>query len=144
MILYLDTSAVVKLFIHEAGTDYVQGLFAPVGIFGTSRICQPEFSAALSKSVRMGFCTNETAEGALKEFTRVWGSVIKVDADAGVLGSAADLAWENGLRGYDAVHLASAMRLESLARSHVTMVTYDKQLWDVSRKVGMVTLPERL
>jgi hypothetical protein len=36
------------------------------------------------------------------------------------------------------------MRLESQARFHVTMMTYDKQLWDVSRKVGMVTLPERL
>jgi predicted nucleic acid-binding protein len=144
MILYLDTSAVVKLFIREAGTDYLQGLYAPAGVFGTSRICEPEFSAALAKSVRMGICSIEMAEGALKEFKRIWGSVIKVDADAGVLGSAADLAWEHGLRGYDAVHLASAMRLESLARSHVTMVTYDMQLWDVSRKVGLVTLPERL
>lgn len=144
MILYLDTSAVVKLFIRETGTDYLQGLFAPAGVFGTSRICQPEFSAALSKSVRMGICPTGTSEGALKEFTRIWSSVIKVDADAGVLGSAADLAWEHGLRGYDAVHLASAMHLENLVHSHVTMVTYDKQLWDVSRKVGLVTLPERL
>jgi uncharacterized protein len=144
MIHYLDTSAVVKLFIRENGSDYVSGLIQETGLFATSKICQPEFSAALSKSVRMGICTMDVAEAVRSQFSRIWLSVIKIEVDSSTLEAAADLAWTHGLRGYDAVHLASAVQLSRLMHSPITMLTYDKQLWDISRKINLVTLPEVL
>lgn len=144
MILYLDTSAVVKLFIRETNTDYVLGLVSQTSQFATSKICQVEFSAALAKSVRMGWCGQELMDDALRQFNRTWVLVIKIEVDTGIIESAAELAWKHGLRGYDAVHLSSAMFLGRLLHSPVSMLTYDRQLWEVSRKVGIVTLPESL
>jgi uncharacterized protein len=144
MIHYLDTSAVVKLFIHETGTEYVSAFVRGAGRFATSKICQPEFSAAMAKSVRMGICPLAVAEAARSQFSEVWLSVIKIEPDSSVLESASDLAWTHGLRGYDAVHLASAIHIGRLLHSPITILTYDKQLWDISRKIGLLTLPENL
>ncbi len=52
------------------------------------------------------------------------------------------VAWFHGLRGYDATHLAAALFWQEMLGEPVTMATYDRQLWDAARSVGMYAFAE--
>jgi len=54
------------------------------------------------------------------------------------------LAWEYGLRGYDAVHLASALLWQEALGEPVTLATFDKPLWEAAQQAGMGVWPEDL
>ena len=57
---------------------------------------------------------------------------------------ASHLAWENGLRGYDATHFAAALIWQEMLETLVTLATYDRELWLTAQKAGMTTWPEGL
>ena len=57
---------------------------------------------------------------------------------------AATLAWEHGLRGYDAVHLAAALFWQDVLGDPVTLASYDRQLWDAAKVTDLVAWPEAL
>ena len=52
MILYLDTSALVKLYVEEAHTDDVRGWVDAAEIVATCRVAYPEAVSALNRRMR--------------------------------------------------------------------------------------------
>jgi hypothetical protein len=54
---------------------------------------------------------------------------------------AAALAWEHGLRGYDAVHLAAALVWRETLGEPVTVATYDRELWRGAQASGLQPWP---
>ena len=54
------------------------------------------------------------------------------------------LAWEHDLRGYDAVHLASALFWQESLGEPVTIATFDAQLWQAGQPIGLSVWPEDL
>ena len=54
MILYLDTSALVKLYVEEAHTDDVRGWVDEAEIVATCRVAYPEAVSALNRRMRAG------------------------------------------------------------------------------------------
>lgn len=60
-----------------------------------------------------------------------------------LVGRAAALAWDHGLRGYDAAHLAAALFWQNMVGEAVTLASYDRQLWDAARTTGLTAWPER-
>lgn len=144
MILYLDASALVKRYVAEPGSDEVARLIAGADGVGTSLITRAETSAALAKAARVGVLTREAAAAALQVFRSEWTLVIRVQATELVLTRADTLAWELGLRGYDAVHLASALIWQEGMGEAVTLATFDRQLWDAARAQGLIVSPENL
>ncbi len=109
MILYLDASALVKRYVAEPGTIAVAEIIAQADVVGTSLISRAETSAALAKSVRVGVLSHAAAASALQVFRAEWPTLVRVQATELLLARADMLAWELNLRGYDAVHLASAL-----------------------------------
>ena len=144
MILYLDASALVKRYIAEPGSDEVAQRIAAAAGVGTSLISRAETSAALAKAARMGALTREAAAAALQVFRSEWPLLIRVQATELVLTRADALAWELGLRGYDAVHLASALIWQEGLGEAVTLATFDRQLWDAAHAQGLAVFPENL
>jgi predicted nucleic acid-binding protein len=51
---------------------------------------------------------------------------------------AGEAAWRHSLRGYDAVHLVSAMAFDD---AQLVMVTWDAELSRAAQEVGLVTVP---
>lgn len=51
------------------------------------------------------------------------------------------LAWEHGLRGYDAVHLATALVWRETLGEMVTVATYDRELWRGAKASGLAPWP---
>ena len=141
MIVYLDASALVKRYLVELGTDDVARLIAAAEVVGTSLISRAETSAALAKAVRLGALTREGGTAAIQVFRREWPLFIRVQATEPIMARADILAWEQNLRGYDAVHLASALLWQEGLGESITLATFDRQLWDAARAQGLAAFP---
>ena len=144
MILYLDASALVKRYIAEPGTSEVAEAIAAAEVVGTSLISRAETSAALAKAVRVGTLTREEAASALQVFRSEWPNLVRVQATEVLVARADELAWELGLRGYDAVHLASALLWREGMGERMTVATFDRQLWEAAERRGLIPFPDDL
>ena len=144
MILYLDASALVKRYIAEAGSVETGQLIAQAEGIGTSVISRAEVAAALAKSVRIGFLSREEASAALQVFRAQWVDLVRLQLTEVVIARADSLAWEHGLRGYDAVHLAAALFWQETMSEPVTLATFDHHLWQAGTTAGVAAWPANL
>jgi predicted nucleic acid-binding protein len=141
MILYMDASALVKRYIEEAGSDQVSDWINNADMIATSIISRTEVVAALSRAFRMKIITEEGAQKAISLFHSEWESIPRLPVTEMTVARGDNLAWQLGLRGYDAIHLASAIILQEEINSPITMFTFDRQLWEAAKTVGLGTLP---
>lgn len=144
MILYLDASALVKRYLAEVGTQEVAQSIAEAEVVGTSLISRAETAAALAKAVRMGALTRQAAASVLQVFRSEWPDLVRVQATEMLIARADVLAWELDLRGYDAVHLASALLWQDSLGREVTLATFDRRLWQSAEQRGLSVFPEDL
>ncbi|PZA06030.1 MULTISPECIES: type II toxin-antitoxin system VapC family toxin [unclassified Meiothermus] len=142
--VYLDTSALVKRYVEEAGTPGVQALIGGADVLGTSVLTRVEMAAALSKAARMGFLTREEAEAALEAFLADWPRLYRLKATDLLLEWASNLAWEEGLRGCDATHLAAALLWQGMLEVPVITATFDRDLWMAAKRRGLEVWPDIL
>jgi predicted nucleic acid-binding protein len=144
MILYLDASALIKRYIAERGTELVGNAIAAAAATGTSVICRAEIAAALAKAVRMNVVAAEDASAALQVFRGEWPRLVRVQVTEALIDQADLLAWELGLRGYDAVHLASALLWRDAMGEDVTFAAFDRRLWVAAGQRGLLHYPADL
>ncbi len=142
MILYLDTSALVKRYIIETETPAVTMLVAQAERIGTSLITRAEVAAALAKAVRTGILHSGDASQALTAFRGQWRDYERLQVTETLIARADALAWEHGLRGYDAVHLAAVLRWQEALGEPITLATFDRQLWQAGEVAGLVVWPK--
>jgi predicted nucleic acid-binding protein len=141
VIVYVDTSALVKCYVVEASSGDVRELIAAARLVGTAVITRVEMAAALAKAMRTGILPHHEAAAALDAFQGDWHSLVRLQLSEVLLSRAAALAWQHGLRGYDAVHLASASFWREILGELVSLATYDRQLWEAARVVGLDVFP---
>jgi hypothetical protein len=144
MILYFDTSALVKRYVREPRSDEVTALFGQAQAVGSSVLAQVEMAFTLSKGIRMKWVEQEDANRAWSDFLLHWPSFTRLVVSGSVLDRAASLAWEYGLRGYDATHFASALAWQTAIATPVTLATFDRGLWNAAKKSGMEIWPPEL
>ena len=144
MILYLDTSALVKRYISELGTAEVAQAIAGAQVIGTSIVARAEMAAALAKAVRVNALDQKVATSALQVFRSEWPRLVRVQATELLVGRADSLAWDLGLRGTDAVHLASAVLWQEGMDEVITFATFDGQLWEAASQLGLTPFPDDL
>ena len=142
MIVYLDASALVKRYVAEAGSTAVGKLIDQAEALGTSVISRAEVSAAFAKAVRMKFVTRDAAASVMKRFSADWPHFIRLQLSETLVARAASLAWEQGLRGYDAVHLATALVWHETVGQPVFVATFDRQLWQGAQATGLIAWPK--
>lgn len=140
-LIYLDTSALVKLYVREPGTDDVQRLAKSSASIGTSLISKAEAAAAFSKAIRVGYLPPEEARAAWGAFLDAWPSVVRLAINETIATQAGTLAFSYGLRGYDAVHLATALNWQDTLDVPVLFATYDQQLWEIAKQVQIAVWP---
>ncbi len=142
MIPYLDTSALVKRYVQEPGAEEVSRLIGRARVVGTCGLTQVEMAAALARATRARSLSAEDAAAGLTAFRSEWESFVRIDLTEALLGRAAQVAWEQRLRGYDAVHLAAALFWQEILGGPVCVVSYDRELWVAARRVGLEVFPE--
>ncbi len=141
MIVYLDASALVKRYIAETGSPEVEALIGEAQAIGTAVISRAEVAAALAKAARIGLVAREAAANALQAFNADWEHLVRLQLSEPLAARAAALAWEHGLRGYDSVHLASALVWSETLGEPVTVATYDRELWRGALASGLSVWP---
>jgi uncharacterized protein len=140
-IIYLDTSALLKLYVQEKFTDEVNALLESADVASTSILTFAEMAAAMKRAARVGLIADIEAQAAWSDFGHDWPEFMRLKISAPLIERAASLAWEFGLRGYDAVHLAAAFTWQDALETPVTLATFDRLLWDAAQKSGMATWP---
>jgi uncharacterized protein len=115
-VFFLDTSVILKRYVLEIGTPWVQALAVPTvgnSLF-VARITQAETIAALTRRERGGSITPQDAATAVADFDVDFRyQYLIVEIWEGLVTHAATLARKHILRGYDAVQLAAALEIRA-------------------------------
>ena len=110
MITYIDTSVLLKLLVDdEVGADAAQRLWLDSDFVMCAEIGYAEARAALAMARRMGRLDARGLSTAKDELNTLWAQVDVVPVTTELVLAAGDLAEEEGLCGYDAIHLAAAL-----------------------------------
>ena len=144
MISYLDASALVKRYVVERGSREAIALTAASEMTATSIVSRAEVGAAFANAVRAGLVKDEVARNAQRRFAGEWPDLARVSITEALVERAERLAWEHGLRGYDAVQLASALTWQESVGEEIVLATFDQQLWEAARRLGLKAWPDQL
>lgn len=142
-VYYLDTSALVKLYVREPGTEQMLRLADPAGghtlaILGLARV---EFHAAIRLRERLGDVTREIGDyviGTLEEHIANF-YLVQPLTDL-VLEEATALVSRHALRAYDAVQLAGHILLRARLGRPATFVCSDHQLLKAAKDEGVTAI----
>lgn len=139
-IYFLDTSAVVKRYVQEIGTAWVQSLTEPQASHSlfVARITLVETVAAVTRRSRGGGLSTHDAAMVLLDFRHDFTHQYRaVETSAGLVAHAAALAERHALRAYDSVQLASALAVWSLTPSLV-LISADLELNTAAAAKGLL------
>lgn len=141
MILYLDTSALVKLYVREAGSTALRAHAAKAGALATSVVAYAETRAAFARLKQRGVSSDARHQQRLQQFGRDWEALLRVELAPDVLRSAGDLAEIYSLRGFDSIHLASVLWLKARVTESVDFAVFDQRLALAASKAGLSVVP---
>jgi predicted nucleic acid-binding protein len=137
--LYLDTSALVKLYIEEAGSTAVARSVERAAAVATARITYAEARAAFARHTRAGGLTSVELRRVVRHLDEEWGRYSLVEVTDAVVRRAGTLAERHKLRGYDAVQLAAALDMR-LGGGDVQFSSFDAALNRAARRERMPTM----
>ncbi|MBE0431507.1 MAG: type II toxin-antitoxin system VapC family toxin [Dehalococcoidia bacterium] len=140
MILYLDTSSLVKLYVEEAGSQEVRDQVAGATAVATATIAHVEARAAFARKRRQGGLSEDEYRHVLDSFREEWPAYLSVDLSEAIINLAGDLTEGHDLRGFDAIHFASALALADKLESPVVFSCADERLKAAARDRGL-TIP---
>lgn len=134
--LYLDSSAIVKLVLEETESPALRawlgerpfGVTSGLGPVEVRRTVRLYVERALSRATSRGPNVNEVTTRA----ETVLSGIVVLEIDEAILSHAARVDPSN-LRALDAIHLASALSLEGLE----AFVAYDRELREAAQAAGL-------
>lgn len=136
-LLYLDTSAMMRLYTNEPKRSDVLAEQAAAGGVIAHSITYVEMRAALAGRRARKLISKAAYTQALTAFESDWATMASIAVNDDLLRRAGDLAEQHRLRAYDAVHLAAAAKIAPLG---LRFMTFDQKLQAVAEQVlpGMV------
>ena len=139
--VYLDTSALVKRYVAEAGSKDVAELLNGSEYQAASVVTEAEFPAALGRAWRVGAISERDAQAALRAWEKDREDLLWIQLPQNIARQGGQLAWQDGLRGYDAMHLATALWWQANLGEPLVVATYDHELWRAAKKHGLGVFP---
>lgn len=139
MILYLDTSALVKLFVEEAQSDLVRRAVSESSLIITHAIAYADACAAFARLAHAR--EDEVLFPALRRnLDRQWEAWEITAVTEPLIRRAADLAGRYRLRGYDSVHLAAVELAFDAFRGHASFhfAVFDTELTRAAHNAGFL------
>jgi uncharacterized protein len=132
MMLYADSSGLVKRYLREADSDR-----ARVWLEEAEQVvcCRIGFVEVYRAILLAGL---DDPTGAARAFERDWEYVNVVEVHDALARQAAVLAASLRLRSLDALHLAAA---QSVAGPDLRLMTWDVRLWHAARSLALSVLP---
>ena len=144
-VFYLDTSAIVKRYLNEPGTEAIDRLFDEPQAdtkFYTSFLTTLELTSSILRLVKGGQLGRSVADNMLARFRQDLHETIRILplTDAIVNGAVA-VVEQHQLRSGDAIHLATAATIFRLVpESETVLVSSDRELLEAAMGSGMEVL----
>ena len=138
MILYLETSDLVKLYVEEPDSNEISGRVQAADIVATSILSYAEARAALSRKFREKGIDEKEYERVKKELEMDWEHYFVLNLTNDMVKAAGGLSEKHSLRGFDALHLASAVEIKKLTSLPVTFSSSDTRLRSAAQDEGLV------
>lgn len=137
MILYCDTSALIKLYLSEEASDLMLAEARAASVLAVCRITWAEAMAALARRAREVPADTALIEQARLRLQTHWTRYAIVEVNQPLVELAGEHADTFALRGYDSVQLAAACVLKAQAGEVVRFACFDKRLRKAARVLGM-------
>lgn len=140
MILFCDTSALVKLYIKEDFSVAVKTLARSASTIAVCRIAWAEIMAALARRLRESPADATVIETVRTRLRTDWPRYAIVEVTQPLVELAGEYADTFALRGYDSVQLAAARTLQEAANEQLHFACFDTRLEKSAKMLGMLTL----
>ena len=132
MLVYVDTSTLLKLIIEEEGSDRADLIWRSATQVSSVSLTVVEARAALAAARRGRRMTTRQHTTARAELKALVDDLYTVEVTGELIDSAAELAEQEKLRGYDAVHLAGALTVGA-----TLLTSADAALCDAATRRGL-------
>ena len=142
MILYLDTSALIKKYFKEIGSAEIISKWQEATGIVTSSVAYAEALASIYRKKRETRFSNDKLGKILAAFRRDWNSFIRVEVTDDLKEWIDKTVSRYPLRGFDAIHLASALIVHDSLPEEFLFACYDQKLLGAAHKAGLKTLPD--
>ncbi|MCK9365172.1 MAG: type II toxin-antitoxin system VapC family toxin [Syntrophales bacterium] len=141
MILYLDTSALVKRYFKEPYSDEIIFRWKSAVQIVTSFVAYAETMASINRKKREAELADTLIREAVDSFLRDWESFIRVEVSGEINGYIDRVVEKYPLRGFDAIHLASALAIREVLPEDFVFACFDDRLSRAARSEGLQTFP---
>jgi len=141
---YLDTSALLKRYRTENGTDVLDAIFSgrtQHEFFMTSHFTAVEVESVAARALK-GRLLSKKAQGVLLSLFAddLEDLLIVLPVSTALLSEAAAVARHYSLRAGDALHLASALQAKQASVAEIVFVASDKELVEASKAAEFTVL----
>lgn len=134
--MYFDTSAIVPVVIDEPSSMVASRLWDEADRVVSSRLVYVEGRAALAMAHRLDRIDEAELREAVDTFESLHDQLDVIEVTEGLLREAGGLAEQLSIRGYDAVHLASARLVDD---AEMVLAAGDQSLLVAARALGLAT-----
>ena len=139
MILYLDTSALVKRYFQEPFSEAVSEKWRTAEVIVTSSVAYAETMATIFRKRNESGIDNETIQKIIHAFRQDWGSLIRVEVTDSLNKHIDHVIRKYPLRGFDAIHLSSALLIIEKLPQKFFFACFDMRLNQAAFQENMET-----
>ncbi|HZX14565.1 MAG TPA: type II toxin-antitoxin system VapC family toxin [Thermodesulfobacteriota bacterium] len=133
---YLDSSALVKGYVKEKGSEKVREILEDESLLATSQIAYPEVLSALARKRRDGEVKKRDFNKAINRFIKEFEALILISVDV-VWKESGRAALRYILKGADSIHLESVLKAQDIIGTEAIFVVSDKELIRTAIKIGI-------
>ena len=142
MILYLDTSALVKRYFQEQHSDELLLRWREAAEIVTSSVAYAETLASVYRKKRETNLKAGSIHKVLEVFRQDWKSFLRVEVTDELNDTVDRLLKRHPLRGFDAIHLASAVLVQGSLPHDFLFACFDQRLAQAAQDEGLKTFPK--
>jgi predicted nucleic acid-binding protein len=137
LILFCDTSALVKLYVREAFTEEMLAAVATASAIAVCRIAWAEAMAALARRSRESPADADAIATVRERLCADWSDYAIVEVTQTLVERAGEYADTFALRAYDSVQLAAAHILSNASSESVQFACFDRRLSNAARVLSL-------
>jgi uncharacterized protein len=132
VITYVDTSTLIKLIVDEQGSERAELIWQTADSVASASLVVVEARAVLAAAARGKRISADQLQVAKTELSAFVDDLHRVEVNDALIETAAQLAEAESLRGYDAVHLAAALRVGA-----AVFTSADRALCEAAERQGL-------
>lgn len=131
----------MKLYVQELDSKELRKYTTKAETLAASVVAYPEARAIFARIKAQGISTDAKHLQRLAQLNLDWENLLRIELVPAVVRNAGDLTEIYGLRGFDAIHLASALWLKEKTSTPLYFAVFDQRLRAASERAGLTVVP---